>query len=98
MLVLRPTEELSSAADSLGDMVYRELRLIFELGDGVSGHPRIAHGGFVSTLLDEAMGVLVLLNSEAIAKKKEESGLPGPHEPLSCFTACTYIFSRPISV
>ncbi|PVI07299.1 hypothetical protein DM02DRAFT_503224, partial [Periconia macrospinosa] len=86
MLPLRTTKELS-AADGLGDMVYSEVRIIYEIGDGVSGHPRVAHGGFVSTLMDEAMGVLILLNGDAIVERKKESGLPGPHEPLVCFTA-----------
>jgi thioesterase superfamily protein 4 len=28
-----------------------------ELGNGVNGHANMAHGGFVSTILDETMGI-----------------------------------------
>jgi acyl-coenzyme A thioesterase PaaI-like protein len=33
-----------------------EIISILKLGSGVSGHPDICHGGFVSTLLDEVIG------------------------------------------
>lgn len=94
MLTVVPTKELT-AADGFSDMVYGEVRTIAELGDGVNGHPRVAHGGFVATLLDEVMGVLITLNSDAMIRKKVESGLPGPHQPMTCFTACSLYFLSP---
>ena len=35
-----------------------QIKTIMELGSGLNGHSNIAHGGFVSTILDETMGVV----------------------------------------
>lgn len=78
-LTLRPIEE------DEGDMAYKEVRTIMELGDGLNGHPRVAHGGFAATMLDEVCGVLITLNIEARVKRTM-----GPHEGMNCFTACEY--------
>jgi thioesterase superfamily protein 4 len=56
MLTLRPTKE---EAD---DMLYKELLIIVDLGDGLNGYPQVLHGGFASTLLDETCGSLIQLN------------------------------------
>ena len=40
----------------------QETLTIFALGKLLSGHPKIAHGGVVATLLDEALGVLINVN------------------------------------
>lgn len=77
---LRPTEELSN---EIPGMYYGQVKVLFELGDGLNGHPKIAHGGFVATMLDEAMGVLITINIEAKKKKSVR-----PHEGMNCFTAC----------
>lgn len=37
---------------------------LFALGDGMNGHPSILHGGIVATILDEAMGFWLNVNSE----------------------------------
>lgn len=63
---------------------YREVRTIMELGDGLNGHPRICHGGFVATMLDEIFGVLITLNLEKKIEKLRESGA-GPHTGMSKF-------------
>lgn len=63
---------------------YDEIRELFELGDGLNGHPRIAHGGFVTTMIDEVMGILITVNIQA----RIDKGIK-PHEGNNCFTACT---------
>ena len=40
----------------------RECYTIFALGKLLGGHPKIAHGGVVATLLDEALGLLINVN------------------------------------
>lgn len=35
----------------------QEALVVLELGDGLNGHANIAHGGFVSVMLDDVMGV-----------------------------------------
>jgi thioesterase superfamily protein 4 len=44
----------------------------FELGNGVNGFPNIAHGGFVATLLDELMGILLSVNQEYNHRERGE--------------------------
>ncbi|KAF2244420.1 hypothetical protein BU26DRAFT_434962 [Trematosphaeria pertusa] len=81
-LTLRPVKE-----EEDGDMVFKEVRTIMELGDGLNGYPRMAHGGFVATMLDEVMGVLLTLNIEAKNQRRLEVGRMGPDEGMNCFTA-----------
>ncbi|KAL5378545.1 hypothetical protein PMIN06_011286 [Paraphaeosphaeria minitans] len=76
---LRPTEETEIGK---GEPCHNELRVIYEIGEGVSGWPKIAHGGFVVTLLDESMGMLLQLN---IALKKQQG--VRPIEGGNAFTA-----------
>ncbi|KAF2280208.1 uncharacterized protein EI97DRAFT_369285 [Westerdykella ornata] len=80
-LTLRPRRE--NAGDD--EPAFKEVRTIMELGGGLNGHPDVAHGGFVATMLDEVMGVLIQLNLERKVKRlrERERGHPG----LSCFTA-----------
>lgn len=56
MLILKPAKK------DEGDMVYKELRIIANLGDGLNGYPQVLHGGFAATLLDEACGGLIQYN------------------------------------
>ncbi|KAF2444707.1 hypothetical protein P171DRAFT_280828 [Karstenula rhodostoma CBS 690.94] len=76
---LRPTEESTIGE---GEACYDELRVIYEIGEGVSGWPKIAHGGFVVTLLDESIGMLLQLNLGL----KIEKGVR-PIEGANVFTA-----------
>lgn len=76
MLTLRPTEEEE------GNMVYKELLVILDLGDGLNGYPQVLHGGFAATLLDEACGGLVQLNMFEKMKKL------GPRHNMNYLTAC----------
>ncbi|ORX99559.1 HotDog domain-containing protein [Clohesyomyces aquaticus] len=73
LLTLRP----SKLEDS--EPRIREVRTIMDLGDGLNGHPRILHGGFVATMLDEVFGVLILSN---LVLERESGG-----SVTSCFTA-----------
>jgi thioesterase superfamily protein 4 len=83
-LTIRPTEE-SDGAD--GAMIFPEVKTIVELGDGLNGFPTIAHGGFVATMLDEVMGVLITSNMSARSKRM---GLE-TDELMGAFTACVYL-------
>ncbi|OAG07995.1 uncharacterized protein CC84DRAFT_528774 [Paraphaeosphaeria sporulosa] len=74
----RPTRECAIG----GELCYDELRVIYEIGEGVSGWPKIAHGGFVVTLLDESMGMLLQLNIDL----KKQKGVR-PIEGANAFTA-----------
>ena len=87
-LTLRPTDECPVCQrDADTAMVYEEVRTILELGDGLNGFPKIAHGGFVATMLDEVMGVLITTNIQARADRTKGLGDQGEHG-MSCFTAC----------
>ena len=79
-LTLRPTQPEKEGPE------FREVKTIMDLGDGLNGHPRICHGGFVATMLDEICGVLITLNLEKKIAKLREAG--GPHSGMNCFTAC----------
>lgn len=76
-LTLRPAHE-----EVGGDWAYRHIRVLMELGDGLNGHPRICHGGFVATMLDEVLGALIVLDIEARRRRGEAA------QNMSCFTAC----------
>lgn len=83
-LTLRPKKEEDE------NPAFRSVRTIMELGDGLNGHPQILHGGFVGTMLDEVMGVLITLNLEKkMERLKKEGRAPGLG--LNCFTACKSI-------
>jgi thioesterase superfamily protein 4 len=58
---------------------------MMDLGDGLNGHPKICHGGFVATMLDEVIGVLITLN---LVPKMERLKIEGSRSQLNCFTAC----------
>lgn len=58
---------------------------MMDLGDGLNGHPKICHGGFVATMLDEVIGVLITLN---LGKRMERLKSKGSRSQLNCFTAC----------
>lgn len=82
LFTFRPTHEVEE------DLVYKEVRTVTEVGDGVNGYPQVCHGGFVATLLDEVCGILIVLNME---KKMERLKKTGPAQPLAdmaFMTAC----------
>jgi thioesterase superfamily protein 4 len=82
-----------------GDLPYREIITIVDLGDGLNGYPQICHGGMIATLLDEVCGVLIVeLNKERSLHLAKES-VPG--EAIlnaSYMTACTFICKWPIEL
>ncbi|KAK8210888.1 HotDog domain-containing protein [Phyllosticta capitalensis] len=47
----------------------REARSFLQLGDGVCGFARVAHGGMISTLLDEITGILLTANAIEMDKR-----------------------------
>lgn len=79
---IRSCVSLQHNPSSAPDRAIPEVRIILELGDGVNGHPNICHGGFVATVLDEAMGVLLTVNMEN--DRRRDPSLPGS---LTAFTA-----------
>ncbi|KAI4123494.1 MAG: hypothetical protein LQ347_006134 [Umbilicaria vellea] len=59
---IRACLSLYSKSDPSGnesDLKIQRVRTLVSLGDGVNGYHDIAHGGFVATLLDQGMGILV---------------------------------------
>ncbi|EXJ57788.1 uncharacterized protein A1O5_12346 [Cladophialophora psammophila CBS 110553] len=41
-----------------------EVRTLFAIAGGVNGYANIAHGGFVASILDEVMGILISTNKD----------------------------------
>lgn len=48
---------------SFYNKTYTELTFILHLGKNLCGHDGIVHGGLAATILDEALGGVVLFNS-----------------------------------
>ncbi|KAF1978533.1 hypothetical protein BU23DRAFT_549960 [Bimuria novae-zelandiae CBS 107.79] len=76
---LRPIGESKRGKDGI---YVDELRILFELGNGVNGWLKIAHGGFVVTMLDEAMGLLLSHNVEVRFSKGIQT-----YDGIGIFTA-----------
>jgi thioesterase superfamily protein 4 len=79
MLTLRPTKEEDD------DMLYKELLIIVDLGDGLNGYPQVLHGGFAATLLDETCGSLIQLNMLERVRRF------GSQHSMNYLTACKWI-------
>lgn len=79
ILTLRPTKEEDD------DMIYKELLIILDLGDGLNGYPKVLHGGFAATLLDETCGSLIHLNMLERVKRF------GSQHSMNYLTACKWI-------
>jgi thioesterase superfamily protein 4 len=71
---IRKCLTLNTAPNDTLDPPIREVITFFELGNGVNGFPNICHGGFVATLLDEEMGILLSVNQEYLHREKGEGG------------------------
>lgn len=56
--ILRLTT-INSVPDSSRNPPIEEVLVFFEVGNGVNGYPDTAHGGFVATMLDEVMGIVL---------------------------------------
>lgn len=66
-------------------MLYKELLIILDLGDGLNGYPKVLHGGFAATLLDETCGALIQLNMLERVKRF------GSQHSMNYLTACKWI-------
>ncbi|KAF2500593.1 hypothetical protein BU16DRAFT_523373 [Lophium mytilinum] len=78
--------------DENADPPIQAVRTIMDLGDGVNGHPDLCHGGFVATLMDEVMGVLLTINME-----RASSWRRGEPSDLGLFTAYIKVnYKRPV--
>jgi thioesterase superfamily protein 4 len=85
-LTFRPTELAE------GDLPYREIVTIIDLGDGLNGYPQTCHGGMLATLLDEVCGVLIVeLNKERSSHLAKESTSGEAILEASYMTACTFV-------
>ena len=73
-----------------GPLAIQEVRTLMDLGNGVNGHPDICHGGFVATVLDEVIGILLTLNLEIERGRKCGESV---NEPMRLFTACGFVGS-----
>ena len=60
------SQSASSSQNSEGDRgpVAGEMLNLVSLGPGLNGHPRLAHGGIISVILDEITGSLAYLHLE----------------------------------
>ncbi|KAI1749096.1 thioesterase superfamily protein [Xylaria castorea] len=59
MRMLRVYEEPLSPTERVD-----EVKAFLTLGSGLNGHPNICHGGLVTTILDEVIGMLVPINQD----------------------------------
>jgi len=78
---LRKCLTLSAKPDDSLNLPIQEILVFYELGNGVNGFPNTAHGGFIATLLDEEMGILINTNHEYANKKS------GRNDEISSMTA-----------
>ena len=65
-------------------MLYKELLVILDLGDGLNGYPKVLHGGFAATLLDETCGALIQLNVFEKVRRL------GSQHSMNYLTACKW--------
>jgi acyl-coenzyme A thioesterase PaaI-like protein len=79
ILTLRPR------ARKGGELEISQVRTILEVGPGVNGHPGLAHGGFVATLLDEVFGILIAFKLKAEKEGARNQGWETRNLPI--FTA-----------
>lgn len=86
MLTLRPSKEEE------GDLAYKELLVIVDLGDGLNGYPQVLHGGFAATLLDETCGGLIQLNVFEKVKRL------GSEHAMNYLTACRSPLGRVVGL
>lgn len=69
----------------------QEIRTFLEIGNGVNGYPNVCHGGFVATILDEVMGVLLTVNQRWFSEHR------GAGEHMMQLTAFLNIkYRRPV--
>jgi thioesterase superfamily protein 4 len=59
---IRKCLTLNSIPDKSLDPPIQRVCTFFEIGDGINSFPNIGHGGFVATMLDEEMGILLTMN------------------------------------
>lgn len=59
-----------------GEDEVEQLRMFITLGCDVNGYPRTLHGGMVSSLLDESMGLLLMVRGDVAASKDRERSGP----------------------
>jgi thioesterase superfamily protein 4 len=78
---IRKCLTLNTRPDDKLDPPVREVFTFFELGDGLNGFPNISHGGFVATMLDEEMGILLTINQEHINQRS------GTNDEITSMTA-----------
>lgn len=90
-----PTSQVSKNPDAdfkatATDHPIQEVIILLNLGSGINGYAGVCHGGFVSTILDESMGVLITTNLQL---KDRINGW----KQISSFTAYLNIrFERPV--
>jgi thioesterase superfamily protein 4 len=78
---IRKCLTINTRPDDKLDPPIREVFTFFELGNGVNGFPNISHGGFVATMLDEEMGILLTVNQEYLNQQS------GTNDEITSMTA-----------
>lgn len=86
----RKTRKSEKSSSEMSDEV-EELRLFWLLGSDLDGNPGMLHGGIIMTLLDEAMGLVLVLDGYYAGSPKRESSQPAVTAYLNTK------FRRPIS-
>lgn len=66
---------------STGQEKIEEVSILMTIGNGLNGHPDTLHGGLISSIIDEGMGILQMANAErdhiaAVGKGHAEGELP----------------------
>jgi acyl-coenzyme A thioesterase PaaI-like protein len=83
---------INSVPDPLRDPPIQEVFVFFEVGSGVNGYPNTCHGGFVATMLDEVMGIV--LNVIQLYENSE-SGRNDSISHMTAYLNTTYLAPVP---
>lgn len=54
----------------------REACVLVALENGINGYPNVAHGGFLSVIIDESMGTLLMCNKDIETEEMGENTRP----------------------
>ncbi|KAI0130688.1 HotDog domain-containing protein [Daldinia grandis] len=67
-----PSTQLGPSSQLGPRLLINSASLIFDLRPGVNGYNGTAHGGFIGSLIDEAMGSLILINHQVQTHDKAQ--------------------------
>jgi thioesterase superfamily protein 4 len=85
---IRKCLTLNSLPDKTLDPPSPKVCTFFELGDGLNSFPNISHGGFVATMMDEEMGILLTVNQTFM---NEQTGTDGELTSMTAYLNIKYV-------